>query len=170
MLLNEMVDINNKTFDKVDNFDWTQLYTVKDYVNPDNIDEQGLFCARFRGSLYSLFGQPTVDNKDIEDGVYEYNLRCTDKITGDSNYFNITELRLGPVLSAADNSLTSKGLGQILWDKILVTHPSDFKAKYFDDENALKVYYGYENGSPFFELKPFNPFDYLRFLKMIVSR
>ena len=166
-----MTEFKNWTFNKVSNFECTQVFPVREYSNIGNIDEQGLFCAKFRGSLFTLFGQPTVDNKDLDDGVYEYSIKCANKSTGDTAYFIITELRLGPVLSASDNSIHSKELGLMLWDKILMTSPSDFNAKYFDDENTLKVYYGCKNASPYFDLKPFNPIDYVsRFSRMLILR
>jgi hypothetical protein len=159
-----MVTIERWTFEKILSPGDNPTFVHKEYSYTDDIDERGLFCARLRGSLHTLFGEPNYDSKELDDGVYWYEIKCIDTSNSSTERFSVTEHRLGPVLYGSESD-NSKLAGVALWNTILTTTPADYKAKYYDDENTLKVYYGCKKSVPYFDLRAFNPFDYLRFIK-----
>jgi hypothetical protein len=165
-----MIEIDNMIFEKTSQLTPTELFPIKEFNDISDLDAHGLFCARFRGSVLGLFGLPLLDRKDLDEGAYEYIVKCVNIVTGDIKHFLIVELRLGPVLYAADNDDTSKHAGELLWQRILETNSPDYNAMYFDDENSLKVYYGSRNSEPYFDLKGFNLFDYvIRYSRLLIS-
>ncbi len=108
--------------------------------------------AKFRGSLLTLFGEPSYKSDNAE-AAYSYLIEVSDETS--KWYFTVYEGSSGPAIGYGydekENQANAREAAQSLLDKITETTPSDFTEVVYYEDFGTKITYGCKGGQCFYK-------------------
>ncbi len=108
--------------------------------------------AKFRGSLLTLFGEPSYKSDNAED-AYSYLVEVSDATN--KWYFTVYEGPSGPAIGydydEKENEANAREAAQSLLQKIRETTPSDFNEVIYYEDFGTKITYGCRGGKCFYK-------------------